>query len=412
MNQKFSANVINLFNLFLQKLNNITFGPMVKNQLQYLLLSGFILIFFIGCGEKKKPIPLEQNSSESGIHYATGFSIQKNPDFTEIEVTSAWPEAEKSFTYALVPREKLASMTFPRDVYDAIIATPVQRIVVTSTTHIPSLEALGVLNSVVGFPNTDLISSKEARKLVNDGQIKELGTNENINTEMVLELNPEVVMGFGINDTNKAYSTIQQSGIAVVYNGDWVEQTPLGKAEWIKFFAPFFQREEEADRIFSEIETAYTDAKKMAKQATEKPTVLTGGLYKDVWYVAGGKSWMAQFLTDANADYIWSESENSGSIGLSLEAVLEKGQKANFWFNPSSHTTYEEVKQTNAHYQQFKAFADRKIYSNAIEKGAKGGLIFYELAPQRPDLVLKDLIHILHPDVLPDYEPYFFKPLR
>ncbi len=385
---------------------------MVKNQLQNLLLSGFLFAILISCGEKKKPVPLEQNGSESGIHYATGFSIKRNSGFTVIEVTSAWPGAEKKFSYALVPREKLASMTFPRDAYDAIIATPVERMVVTSTTHIPSLEALGVLNTVVGFPNTDLISSQEARKLVDVGQIKELGTNENINTEMVLELNPEVVMGFGINDTNKAYSTVQQSGIAVVYNGDWVEQTPLGKAEWIKFFAPFFQKEKEADRIFSEIETAYTEAKTLAQLATEKPTVLTGGLYKDVWYVAGGKSWMAQFLTDANADYIWSATENTGSIGLSLEAVLEKGQQADFWFNPSSHTTYEEVKQANAHYQQFKAFSEKNIYSNAIEKGAKGGLIFYELAPQRPDLVLKDFIRILHPNLLPDYEPYFFKPLR
>ena len=121
---------------------------------------------------------------------------------------------------------------------------------------------------------------------------------------------------------------------------------------------------------------------------------------------------MAQFLADANADYIWAASENTGSIGLSLEAVLERGQQADFWLNPSSHTTYEEVEQANVHYQQFKAFSNRKIYSNAVEKGAKGGLIFYELAPQRPDLVLKDLIHILHPDLLPDYEPYFFKPLR
>lgn len=385
---------------------------MAKNQFRNLLLSGFILIFLISCGEKKKQPTIEQNKPESGIRYATGFAIKKNTDFTEIEVSSAWPGAKKSFTYALVPREKLASMTFPRDAYDAIIATPVKRMVVTSTTHIPSLEALGVLNTVVGFPNTDLISSEEARKLVDIGKIKELGTNENINTEMVLELNPEVVMGFGINDTNKAYKTIEQSGIAVVYNGDWVEQTPLGKAEWIKFFAPFFQKEEEADSIFSEIETSYQEAKALAQKAIDKPTVLTGGLYKDVWYVAGGKSWMAQFLTDANADYMWSETENTGSIGLSLEAVLERGQQADFWFNPSSHTTYEEVKQANAHYQQFKAFANKKIYSNAIEKGAKGGLIFYELAPQRPDLVLKDLIHILHPDLLPDYEPYFFKPLR
>ncbi|WP_067033837.1 ABC transporter substrate-binding protein [Allomuricauda sp. CP2A] len=385
---------------------------MIKNQFRNLLLVGFVFVFLISCGEKKKSFPLEQNNTASGIDYAAGFSINTNNDFTEIKVKSAWPGAKRMFTYALVPREKLASITLPSDAYDAIIATPVERMVVTSTTHIPSLETLGVLDRVVGFPNTDLISSTEARKLVNNGQIRELGTNENINTEMVLELNPEVVMGFGINDTNKAYKTIEKSGIAVVYNGDWVEQTPLGKAEWIKFFAPFFQKEKQADSIFSEIEMAYQEAKILAKKAEKKPTVLTGGLYKDVWYVAGGKSWLAQFLADANADYIWAASENTGSIGLSLEAVLERGQQADFWLNPSSHTTYEEVEQANVHYQQFKAFSNRKIYSNAVEKGAKGGLIFYELAPQRPDLVLKDLIHILHPDLLPDYEPYFFKPLR
>ena len=239
-----------------------------------------------------------------------------------------------------------------------------------------------------------------------------MGTNENINTEVVLELNPEVIMGFGINDTNKAYETLKRSGIPIIYNGDWTEQTPLGKAEWIKFFAPFFNKEVEADNIFKKIETSYQEAKLLTKKVIQKPTVLTGGLYKDVWYVAGGNSWMAQFLKDANANYLWADTDNRGSIGLSLEAVLEKGQQADFWFNPSLHASYEELEQANAHYEQFEAFATKKVYSNAVKKGATGGLLFYELAPQRPDLVLKDLISILHPELLPDYQPHFFMPLH
>ncbi|WP_313777833.1 ABC transporter substrate-binding protein [Flagellimonas meishanensis] len=346
------------------------------------------------------------------VAYAKGFTIQKNDSYTVIEVTSAWPGAENTFKYALVPKEKLPFITLPADVYDAIVPTPVEKIVITSTTHIPSLEALGVLHTVVGFPSMDFISSPEARKLVDAGIIKELGTNENINTEIVLELNPDMVMGFGINDANKAYGTIKQSGIPVVYNGDWVEQTPLGKAEWIKFFAPFFQKESEADQTFSKIEKSYQEAKQVAQKAKESPTVLTGGLYKDVWYVAGGKSWMAQFLKDANANYIWADTEQKGSIGLSLEAVLEKGQHADFWLNPSMHITYLDLENANAHHKQFEAFPQRKIYSNAIKKGAKGGLLFYELAPQRPDLVLKDLISILHPGLLPEHEPEFFMPLQ
>src|SRR5690606_14313348 len=160
------------------------------------------------------------------------------------------------------------------------------------------------------------------------------------------------------------------------------------------------------------IETSYLEAKQLAQKAEQRPTVLTGGLYKDVWYVAGGKSWMARFLKDANAKYVWAETEETGSIGLSLEAVLEKAQQADFWFNPSSQTSYEDVESVNVHHKEFKTFTQKKIYSSAIEKGAKGGLVFYELAPQRPDLVLKDLITILHPGLLPDHELRFIKPLQ
>ncbi len=385
---------------------------MAKIPLTRPLCCAIFLICLVCCVEKKKPPIVEQQPVKKEVAYAKGFTIQKNDSYTVIEVTSAWPGAENTFKYALVPKEKLPFITLPADVYDAIVPTPVEKIVITSTTHIPSLEALGVLHTVVGFPSMDFISSPEARKLVDAGIIKELGTNENINTEIVLELNPDMVMGFGINDANKAYGTIKQSGIPVVYNGDWVEQTPLGKAEWIKFFAPFFQKESEADQTFSKIEKSYQEAKQVAQKAKESPTVLTGGLYKDVWYVAGGKSWMAQFLKDANANYIWADTEQKGSIGLSLEAVLEKGQHADFWLNPSMHITYLDLENANAHHKQFEAFPQRKIYSNAIKKGAKGGLLFYELAPQRPDLVLKDLISILHPGLLPEHEPEFFMPLQ
>ncbi len=385
---------------------------MSKKQFHLSFICAFCMLFIFSCREKKKPLPIQQSESKIQIEHATGFSIKPNSDFTVIEVTSAWPGAETHFTYALVPREKLATITLPRDAYNAIIAIPVEKMVITSTTHIPSLELLGTLDAVVGFPDTDLISSSAARNRIDKGLIKELGTNENINTEIALELNPEVVIGFGINGTNKAYETLKRSGIPIIYNGEWTEQTPLGKAEWIKFFAPFFQKEAEADSIFKDIEKSYKQAKALAQNAKEKPTVLTGGLYKDVWYVAGGKSWMSQFLEDAQADYLWADTDEKGSIGLSLEAVLEKGEKADFWFNPSLHTSYEELLQANSHYEQFSAFSNRKVFSNAVKKGVTGGLLFYELAPQRPDLVLHDLISILHPSLLTDYQPHFFMELH
>lgn len=402
-----------MFNLSRQSLNNTTFE---NNKISGLNKTPFILIliFFISCKtEKKEVLPTESKSKISEIDYAKGFTIEKSTSgLTTIKISSPWPDAETAFTYALVPKDKMASMILNKDTYDAIVAVPVEKLVVTSTTHIPSLEALGVADRLVGFPNTDLISSENTRKRIDEGSVKELGNNESLNTEIVIGINPELVVGFGVNNQNKAYETLKRSNIPVVYNGDWTEESPLGKAEWVKFFAPFFQLEIKADSIFKSTETSYNEAKTLAEKATEKPTVLTGGLYKDVWHVAGGKSWMAQFLKDAKADYLWATNNETGGLALSLESVLETSEKADYWLNPSMLTSYQEMEKANRHYTQFAAFDNKKVYSNTITKGTTGGLLFYELAPNRPDLVLKDLIHIFHPELMPNHQLFFFKPFK
>ncbi|MGB5821505.1 MAG: ABC transporter substrate-binding protein [Saonia sp.] len=377
------------------------------------LLLLFVSCFFACKQEQKEIPPVTPLSGKATITYAKGFSIEEmGSGITVIKISSPWPNADTAFTYALIPKEIMAFTTLNRDDYDAIISVPVERIVVTSTTHIPALEALDVADRLVGFPNTEFISSKNTRERIDEGLVQELGNNERINAEMVIALNPEVLVGFGIDNKNKAYQTLLQSNIPVVYNGDWTEETPLGKAEWIKFFAPFFKLEKKGDSIFKAIENAYNNTKLLTKKATGKPTVLTGGLYKDVWYVAGGKSWMAQFLNDAHTDYLWKDSPETGSLSLSLESVYDKAREAEFWLNPSMLVSYKEMVGANKHYKEFEAFRNNNIYSNTIPKGATGGLLFYELAPHRPDLVLKDLIHIFHPELIPNHTLFFFKPLE
>jgi len=377
------------------------------------IIAFLLLLIFFGCKQKKEEtIPFEKPFKKVTITHSKGFTVEKfDSGITIIKISSPWPNAETAFTYALIPKEKMAFTTLNKDAYDAIIAVPVERIVVTSTTHIPALEALGVADKLIGFPNTAFISSKNTRERIDKGLIQDLGNNESINTEMTIELNPEVLVGFGIDNQNKAYKTLQHSNIPVVYNGDWTEETPLGKAEWIKFFAPFFELEKKADSLFKTIEESYNNIKLLSKKASTKPSVLSGGLYKDVWYVAGGKSWMAQFLADAHTNYLWKDTQETGSISLSFESVFDRGQEAEFWFNPSMHGSYKEMMEANNHYQQFKAFKNKNVYSYVHAKGATGGLLFYELAPNRPDLVLKDLIHIFHPELLSDHQLFFFKPL-
>ncbi|MDP2524762.1 ABC transporter substrate-binding protein [Maribacter dokdonensis] len=371
------------------------------------------LLLLCGCKqEKKETIVNKTNTKSTLIKYANGFSIQNQSNgITIIKVLQPWANAKTTYTYALVPKELQASVTLNKNEYDAIISTPVEHIVVTSTTHIPALEELGVLNQLIGFPDTKYISSTATRKLIDAGKIKELGVNESINTEAVLALQPDLIFGFAINGGNSTYETIQRANIPVVYNGDWVEETPLGKAEWIKFFAPFFNKVQESNAIFNDIEASYLEAKKLAAGARNKPTVLSGAMFNDVWYLPGGKSWAANFLKDANAQYLWNSTDENGSLSLSWESVLDAGQHAEYWIGPAQFSTYQEMQDASEHYMRFEAFKNRKVFTTANTKGETGGTLYYELAPQRPDLVLKDLIHILHPGLLPNYTPYFFKPL-
>ena len=374
----------------------------------------FIVLLFMACKEKTKPVALDpiDQGKVSSIKYANGFSIENNGSYTVVEVYDPWPGAQKSFTYAFIPQEKLAVVTYPRDAYDAVVVTPVEKIVATSTTHIPALESLGALDKLVGFPDTEYVSSVRARELISEGKIRELGNNESLNTEMVIALQPDVIVGFGIDNQNSPYELLQKANIPVIFNGDWTEQTPLGKAEWIKFFGVLLNKEKKADSLFTQIESSYLSIKDLAKESTNTPTVLSGALYKDVWYLPAGDSWAAQFLNDAHADYLYKETEGTGSLSLSLESVLDKGRAAEFWVSPSQFTSYEEMEKANKHYLEFQAFKNQKVYTFAGTKGATGGLLYYELGPQRPDLVLKDLVHIFHPQLLPNHTPYFFTPLQ
>ncbi len=384
---------------------------MKKRTVQTICLLLFLLAQ-LGCQDKKK-INIEQDGdSAKTMRYATGLSIETAGDITVLTVNDPWPNATKPYTYALIPRTQLPRITYSKDAYDVVVPTPINSLVVTSTTHIPALEVLGGLSKLVGFPNTEYISSMPARKRISNGKIQDLGTNESLNTEMVLDLRPDVVVGFAINNENSSYDLLQKAGIPVLFNGDWTEQTPLGKAEWIKFFGALLGKGQQADSIFKNIEASYQKAVQLATHSAKKPTVISGALYKDVWYAPAGESWAAKFIEDANANYLWSQTKGSGSLSLSLENTLEQGQNADFWIAPGQFSTYQELEQANGHYPQFDAFRHKKVYGISATKGPTGGLLYYELAPQRPDLVLKDLVHIFHKELLPNHVPFFFRPLE
>lgn len=373
----------------------------------------FTLFLFVisigGCKQNDKNPTTGNTASANEIQYAEGLEIYKYQGYSIIKVTRPWPEAKESFTYVLQEKNSIIPDSLKQF---SIIPVPIQSIVVTSTTHIPALEMLGMENTLIGFPNTDYISSEKTRNRIDSGNIREVGTNETLNTEVLIDMAPNVIVSFGLNDSNPTLDNLQKSGLKVLLNGDWAEQSPLGKAEWIKFFGALYGLDSKANNIFSEIEKEYTNTLALAKKATSKPTVLSGAMFQDQWYVPQGESWASLFLKDAQSNYLWADTKGTGSLPLPFEKILEKAQNAEYWIAPGDFSSLKQMSDSNPHYSEFASFKNKKVYSYGINKGAKGGILYFEWSPTRPDWVLKDLITIFHPELLPNHKLFFFQKLE
>ncbi|XCF05657.1 ABC transporter substrate-binding protein [Tamlana crocina] len=346
------------------------------------------------------------------LKYAKGFSVEAFKTHKILTIEKPWPEAEKSYRFALLkPGYDPDYWSTEQSRFDGVIELPIENIVVTSTTHLPALELLDETETLTGFPGVDYISSEKIRTRIDQKKIRELGKNEGINTEVLLELNPEVVVGFGIDGNNRSLETIKKSGIPVIFNGDWVEESPLAKAEWIKFFGALFNKEKQADSIFNQIENGYLEAKTLAKNIENKPSVLAGAMHSDVWYLPNGTSTEAQLFEDAGLNYLWKDSKGTGSLKLNFESVFVKAKNADIWLNPSNYTSLQTLKNSSEQHSMFSAYINKNVFTVTNTTGETGGVIYFELGLTRPDLVLKDLIKIGHPELLPNHNLFFFKKL-
>ena len=377
----------------------------------YSILLFFISLMLVFSCKQEAQKESQKSDSKSRIYHAKGFDIVSTNGIKKLQIKAAYQNANTVFEYEVLEEKDVLDNTATPN--NAVLAVPIKSIVVTSTTHIPMVELLQEETAIVGFPYAQYISSEKTSALVASGKIKEIGKEGSLNTEILLDLQPELVVGYSVSSVDKSLTMIQKAGIPVVYNGDWLEATPLGRAEWIKFFGLLFDKEKQADSIFNAIETNYLKAKKIALKATIKPTILSGAIMsKDIWNLPAGESFVAQFLKDANLDYLWGNTQGKGSLSLSFESVFEKGKNADFWIAPGYFSSKEQLLKSNQIYAEFEAFKNDRIYTPSTKKGKTGGVIYYELAPTRPDLVLKDIIKITHPNLLPNYALTFFEKME
>ena len=369
-----------------------------------------ILFLIVSFSCKEKLNTEESLIKTSNIKYAKGFDIVSENGNKKLIIKNPYKNSKKVFSYILYKKSAIKSINKSINVK---IEVPIQELVVTSTTHIPMIELLNEELSIIGFPNTKYISSKKTRKLIDQGKIIDIGKENSLNTEILLDIEPQLVIGYGVSNADKTLATVQKAGIPVIYNGDWLEETPLGKAEWIKFFGVLFDKEKQADSIFKKIESNYLEAKNIALKSNKKLTVLSGAIMsKDIWNLPAGNSFVSKFLKDANLDYLWRKTKGNGSLSLSFESVFEKGINADFWIAPGYFTSKNQLLKSNKLYAKFKSFINNNIYTSSNRKGETGGVLYYELATTRPDLVLKDIIKITNPKLLPDYKTTFFEKMK
>ncbi len=294
------------------------------------------------------------------------------------------------------------------------LSAPLKSLVPMSTSFYGYLDLLGDLDKVVGIENRDFVYNQHLTDEIAAGKISELGQSGVISVERTIQLNPNAVIISGTEVLGPNLQKIQQAGIPVINNMDWQEQHPLGKAEWIKVFGLLTGKYEAADSIFTSVEKQYHALSNQLKKQlpAEKLAVLLGYNYQGTWFMPGGKSYVAQYLADAGADYAYRNDSSSGSLPLSSELVYKNFMNTPIWLNPGSCKSLADLLMLDARYKNFAAFKTGQVYNNNLRSNSTGGNDFWESSPANPHLVLADLVHILYPKALPGHKLYFYQRLQ
>ena len=370
------------------------------------------LIFFCSCfsGPERRKLAGKQGDLRPTA-YATGFTIQQIGPLQKLTVIDPWQKSSNNiFEYYLVkkgdpvPAELQAKQIF---------FTPVKNVVCLSTTHIGFLGALEETTSVSGLSGTAYLTNRELKKGVAENRIREVGNEQGLNYEMIVQLKPDVVFAYGVgSEINAQINKLRDLGIPVVLVGEYLEKSPLAKAEWIKFFGTFYNKTQQADSIFGQIKSNYEAIKSVVANESEKPSVLTGLPFKDTWWIAGGQSNLAMLIQDAGGQFLWKENQSAEAFPVSLEEVFLRAAKADWWINCGSVQNLEELISFDPRFSELPAVKGLHIFNNNLRSTPGGGNDYWESGVVHPDLILSDLVKIFHPKLRSDKEFYYYQQVK
>lgn len=366
------------------------------------LLLSLLLALCIGC----TLTTTEQQRVVATATHATGYAVIPCAGYTQVDVHDPWDSTRLIQRYILVHKDSLLPHPLPSG---TLVRVPLTRVAAYNASHCSQFIYLGVDSTLVGVCEPQYIHQPIVTTRVESGKIVDLGNSAAPNIERLLDLSPEAI--FTTPYKNMNYGAVAQCGIPLIETLDYMETSPLGCAEWIRFVSLFFDQQPLADSLFTETATRYNTLRERAMQATNKPTLLAELMYGGVWYLPGGASYMATLYADAGATYLWHEDEGAGALPLSFESVLDRAEKADYWlvkYNRFNNMGYATLAEESPLYTQFQAYKEQRIYACNTNR-----IRFYEETPLHPDYLLEDLIAIFHPQLIEQpYTPRYFTPMQ
>ncbi|MDO7742772.1 MAG: ABC transporter substrate-binding protein, partial [Pedobacter sp.] len=380
-----------------------------KRQLMPCLLIFGLLI--ASCGQRatdKKQHDLKTGSAE--IKYARGFNIDYYDGYKLVSIYSGSSTKKDTVQYVLLSEGKTPPVGYKKS---QIIHIPLKKLVAMSSMHVALADFAGSADAIVGLGSLKYVSSPVVRANIKAGKVKEVGIDGTMNDEVLISMKPDLLMVMGNPDAKfSKYETLSGAGVPVMLNSEWLETTPLGRAEWVKLMAALMNKESQVNAKFAAVEKEYNKLAEIGRKALNKPAVISGMPYKGTWYVPDGDSYMVVFLKDAGTTYKWGNVHGTGSLALNFEAVAPEALKADFWLNIGYVDSKKDISAQDARYAAFKPFKTGKLFNYNKRVNDIGSNDYWESGAVSPQLILADLIRILHPELLPDYQLVYYKQLN
>ena len=362
----------------------------------------------VSCGGRQTTASQEAGDTVV-FKYATQLSIVRHKDYTEVVVKNPWKEGKILHSYLLVPDsidpQDISLTSYHSPLTSTIVRTPLRRSVMFTTVHCAMLMSFGCEQSIAGVADLKYIKIPWIHEQVKAGRITDVGEGMSPVVEKIIDQRPDALF-LSPFENSGGYGRLEEIGIPIIECAEYMEPSPLARAEWLRFYGMLFGCEARADSLFAVVDSSYNALKTLAGnhkvqsskfKAQSSSTVLLDKVTGSVWYVPGGRSTIGQMIQDAGGDYPWADDDHSGSVSLPFEAVLEKAGEADVWlfrYSSDHDITPAELLSEHHGYDQFKAFRSGEIYGCDVERS-----LFYEESPFRPDWLLGDYIHILHPDI-------------